>query len=118
MKLKLVCASLILLAACSGNHVGLRKTAPGGLVPSLTNLDRPYTILGTAETRVSTFQLLWLANVSGPPDFERARRELTQQQKGDDVIQVSWYLEKEYWILGTVNILHIKGTVVKFDREL
>ncbi len=101
--------------SCSGNHVGLRKTSPGGIVPSLTAISRPYKILGEAETRVSNFNLLWSANVTGAPDFERARRELVQAKQGDDIIQVSWFLEKEYWLLGTIHILHLKATVVKFD---
>ena len=105
----------MLAAGCSANHAGLRKTSPGSLVPSLTPIGRPYKILGEAEARVSNFNVLWVANVTAAPDFERARRELIQSKSGDEIVQVSWFLEKEYWILGTINILHIKATVVKFE---
>lgn len=110
-----ILTGVFFLPLCSGNHAGLRKTQPGGLVPSLTAIGKPYKILGSAEARVSTFNLLWSASVTAPPDFDRARRELIQAKSGDDVIQISWFLEKEYWLLGTVNILHLKGTVIKFE---
>lgn len=110
----LLCA--LLIAACSGNHVGLRRANPGGLQPSLTPIARPYKILGAAETSVSSFNLLWSVGVTGAPDFERARRELIQSKNGDDIIQVSWYIEKEFWVLGTIDILHIKATVIQFEK--
>jgi hypothetical protein len=108
-------AVVFFAVSCSGNHVGVRKNSPGGIAPSLSPIDRPYKILGEAETRVSAFNLLWSAGVSGAPDFDRARRELIQAKSGDDIVQVSWFLEKEYWLLGTINILHLKATVIKFE---
>jgi hypothetical protein len=72
--------------------------------------------LGSAETRVSSFNLLWSVGVTGTPDFDRARRELVQSRNGDDIVQVSWYLEKEFWVLGTIDILHIQATVIKYEE--
>ena len=111
----IVIGFVLSMGYCSGNHAGLRKTQPGGFVPSLNPIYRSYQILDKAEAKISTFNLFGLLNVTGTPDFERARRELISSKQGDDVIQVSWYLEKEYWLLGTINILHIKATVIKFD---
>lgn len=104
------------LGACSGNHAGLRRANPAGLMPSLRPITGPYKILGSAETRVSSFNLLWSVGVTGGPDFERAKRELVATKNGDDIIQVSWYLEREFWILGTVDILHITATVIQYEK--
>lgn len=112
----LLLISAVLATACSGNHAGLRRASPGGLQPSLNPISRPYEILGSAETRVSAFNLLWSVGVTGAPDFDRARRELVAAKKGDDIIQVSWYLEREFWILGTIDILHVKATVIRYEQ--
>lgn len=76
-----------------------------------------YEVLGQAEAKVSNFALLWLVNVTENPDYDRAIREMISEKGGDDVINVSFWIEKQHWLLGTVNIMHIRGTVIRYIQE-
>lgn len=76
-----------------------------------------YEVLGQAEARVSNFALLWLVNVTDNPDYDRAIREMISEKGGDDIINVSYWIEKQHWLLGTVNIMHIRGTVIRYIQD-
>jgi len=49
-------------------------------------------------------------------NFDRAISDAINQKNGDDLIDVSWYIERQYWIVGTINIIHIKGKVIKYKE--
>jgi hypothetical protein len=88
---------------------------PQGFEPKLGPLrDLPYEVIGEAESDVSNFNLIWFINVTPKPNFERAIADVINQKGGDDLIEVRWWRERQYWILGTVNIIHIRGKVIKY----
>jgi len=78
--------------------------------------DASYQIVGQAESSTSNFNLLWFFNVTPLANFDRAISDAINQKNGDDLIDVSWYIERQYWIVGTINIIHIKGKVIKYKE--
>jgi hypothetical protein len=93
-------------------------TKPAGLEPNVSQLkNRPYKIIGQAGTKTSNFVLFWLFDVTPRANFERAVLEAVAQQNGDDLIDVSWWQEDQYWIFGTIHIIYIKGNVIKYIEE-
>lgn len=75
-----------------------------------------YEIVGEAESFTSNFNLLWFFNVTPLANFDRAIMDAINQKNGDDLIDVSWWIERQYWIIGTINIVHIKGKVIKYKE--
>lgn len=75
-----------------------------------------YEIVGEAESFTSNFNLLWFFNVTPLANFDRAISDAINQKNGDDLIDVSWWIERQYWIVGTINIIHIKGKVIKYKE--
>lgn len=78
--------------------------------------DTPFQIVGQAESFTSNFNLLWFFNVTPLANFDRAVSDAINQKNGDDLIDVSWYIERQYWIVGTINIIYIKGKVIKYKE--
>ncbi len=88
-----------------------------GYEPNVRPLkDISYQVVGEAESFTSNFNLLWLFNVTPPASFDRAVSDAINQKNGDDLINVSWYIERQYWILGTINVIHIRGKVIKYKE--
>jgi len=105
----------LFVSDCAAPGLMRRKQMMLGLAPAVKPLQEfPYEDLGQAEAYTSSFNLLWSVSVTPPPNFERALQELVQSKGGDDAIQVSWSLRKDTWLVGTVNTLHVKGTVIKY----
>lgn len=75
-----------------------------------------YEILGDGESFTSNFNLLWFFNVTPLANFDRAISDAINQKNGDDLIEVSWWIERQYWIVGSINIIHIKGKVIKYKE--
>ncbi len=73
-----------------------------------------YEVLGEAEARVSNFSLLWVWSVTKDHDYDRALREMIGEKGGDDVIELSTWIETQHWLLGTVRIVHIRGKVIRY----
>jgi hypothetical protein len=89
-----------------------------GMEPSIKPLKSPsYKIIDEAETKVSNFNLLWFFAVTSLPDYDKAILETVKEKGGDDLIDVRWWHERQDWILGTINIIHIKGKVIKYISE-
>ena len=88
----------------------------GGYEPSVRPLqeNRKYEILGKSEAIASNYNLFWVFSVTPRPDLDRAIEEAIQQKKGHELIDVSWTNETEYWQVGTINILRVKGKVIKY----
>ena len=75
-----------------------------------------YKILGEAEGTSSSFNLLWLVPVTPRIDYDRAVSEAINSLHGDNLINVRTWHERQIWIIGMVEILHVKGTVVQYER--
>lgn len=89
-----------------------------GMEPSVRPLKSPsYKVIEEAETMTSNFNLLWFFAVTPLPDYDKAIMKIVKEKGGDDLIDVRWWHERQDWILGTVNIIHIKGKVIKYISE-
>lgn len=77
---------------------------------------KTYRILGEAEGKSSSFNLLWLIPVTPRIDYDRAVGDAINNLHGDNLINVRTWLERQVWILGMIEILHVKGTVIQYDR--
>ncbi len=75
-----------------------------------------YRILGEAEGSSSSFNLLWLLPVTPRIDYDRAVGEAISSLRGDNLINVRTWFERQIWIIGMVEILHVKGTVIQYER--
>ena len=73
-----------------------------------------YEIIGESESFTSNFNLLWFINVTPLANFDRAISDAINQKNGDEMIDITWWIERQYWIIGTINIIHIKGKIIKY----
>jgi len=90
---------------------------PGGMEPALSlNPDADYEVLGTGEGMASSFRLFWIFPVTPDADINRAVTEAASVLGGDDIIEVRWWKERKVYILGTVDIIHVRGKVIKYNR--
>ncbi len=95
-----------------------RQLHIGGMEPQVRPLQqKPYEVVGEAESKISNFNLLWAVTVTDRPDFDRALREMVSEKGGDDIIEVRWWRERQHWVLGSINILRIKGKVIRYIEE-
>jgi len=90
---------------------------PGGMEPAAAlNPDAEYEIVGTGEGMASSFRLFWVFPVTPAADINRAVREASASYEGDALIDVRWWKEKKVYILGTVDIIHVRGKVIRYKR--
>lgn len=88
-----------------------------GLHPSVNPLkERPYKVLGEAESQASNYTFFWFWTVTPDVDFTRAYREMISEKGGDDIINVRMWRERKHWIVGVITIIHIKGTVIRYQE--
>ncbi len=107
---------LILSLAFSVSCISSR-IYPGGMEPALSlNPDAEYEVLGTGEGMASSFRLFWVFPVTPAADINRAVTEASALLGGDDIIDVKWWKERKVYILGTVDIIHVRGKVIKYNR--
>ncbi len=91
---------------------------PAGIEPSAKKIQsNEYEILGSGEGQSSSFNLFWLFPVTPRIDFEYAVNEAISEKGGDDLIDIRFWVEKTHWIVGTVKVLYIKGTVIRYKTE-
>jgi hypothetical protein len=95
-----------------------RYTRNGGIEPSFRPVaDRKYENVGRATGESSSFYLFWFLPVTLPHRLEEAMENAVREKGGDNLIGVSWSLERQYWILGTVYIIRARGRVVRYVEE-
>jgi len=75
-----------------------------------------YNVLGEAEGTSSSFNLLWIVPVTPRIDYDRAVGEAINSLRGDNLINVRTWFERQIWIIGMVEILHVKGTVIQYEK--
>lgn len=90
---------------------------PAGIEPSVSQLkDKAYEILGEAEGQASSFSLLWFITVTPRADIDRAISEAISEKGGDELIDVRWWTERKVYIVGAVEIVHVKGKVIRYTE--
>jgi hypothetical protein len=107
----LICA--ILVSGCL--HQRVRSTGIGPQAKVMEN--KKYRVLGESEGQSSSFNLLWFIPVTLRLDYDRAVNDAISKMNGDNLIEVRTWKEVQIWIVGMVEILHVKGKVIQYERK-
>jgi hypothetical protein len=101
-----------LLSGCLYFH-----TRATGIEPQAKNFDnKKYAILGEAEGQSSSFNLLWIIPVTPRINYDKAVSQAIESRKGDNLIEVRSWKERQIWILGFIEILYVRGKVILYER--
>ena len=105
-----LCAFICSACAC----LGIQKHAKG-IEPSFRPIvDERYEIVEPLELEVSSFRLFWLIPVTPEFKIKDSIMDAVRKKDGDNLIEMRIWFERQYWILGTVDILHINGVIVRY----
>ncbi|MBN2042114.1 MAG: hypothetical protein JW864_18915 [Spirochaetes bacterium] len=74
-----------------------------------------YKKIEETELRDSSFTLFWFIPVTPEPDINQLIENRIISSGGDNIIEMKVWHERRIWILGTVNIIHVKGTIVRYN---
>lgn len=77
-----------------------------------------YRVLGETEVQSSSFNLLWVFPVTPRISYESAVNDAIARLGGDNLINVRTWIERQIWIGGLVEILHVRGTVIMYGEEV
>gem|GEM_PF-6823401 len=69
------------------------------------------------ELKASSFDLFWVWTVTPPADLNRAFDVAMAEHEADNFIQVSWVVEKQFWLVGRVNILRVNAIPIQYMEE-
>jgi len=114
-----LCLALGIALLCPGLHSGClyKGVRVAGLEPHAKVMEsNTYRVLGEAEGTSSSFHLLWIVPVTPRIDYDRAAGEAINRLRGDNLINVRTWFERQVWIIGMVEILHVKGTVIQYEK--
>jgi len=93
------------------------KNHPGGIFSQAKESGSfQYDILGEAEGTSSEFILMWMFRVTPEISYDDAVNEAIRSKGGDNLINITSWREKNVYMTGTVNVIHVKGTVVRYLR--
>ena len=105
---------LPLLTSCLAH--GVRT---GGLAPSYRSGEgTAYDVLGEVRGSSSEFLFMWCVPVTPPATLDAAAAEAMASSGADNIIDVRWWRENRYYVLGTVTILHVKGKAIRYHMAL
>lgn len=90
----------------------------GGLVPQYHPIaEKEYTVVGKSLAESSSFRLFWLIPVTKPLDFNETVEQAVNSKGGDNLVSIRWWYERQYWFVGTVDILYVEGDVIRYEDE-
>jgi hypothetical protein len=75
-----------------------------------------YEILGDAEGESSSLKLFWIFPVMKDINFDEAVNEAIRKLGGDNLVEVTSWKEKNVYFIGTIDVLHVKGKVIRYLR--
>ena len=94
------------------------QTNARGIQPGARPMQKDaYTELGPGTGMSSGFRLLWFIPVTPCPCANKAVNNAIYSQGGDNLIEVKYWHERQYWLVGTVDIIHVEGTVIRYTSE-
>lgn len=76
-----------------------------------------YRVLGETEGQSSSFNLLWVFPVTPRMSYESAINDAIARLGGDNLINVRTWIERQIWIGGMVEVLHVRGTAIMYGDE-
>jgi hypothetical protein len=94
------------------------RSHPVGIEPIARNTDYyKYEVLGDAEGTSSSMTLIGLFLVTPPIKYEEAIDEAIRSKGGDNLIDVTSWREKNVYVVGVVDVLHVKGKAIRYITE-
>lgn len=78
--------------------------------------NRQYRVLGVSEGTSSSFNLIWFIPVTPRTNYEKAVNEAVAGMRGDNIIEVKTWIERQVWIVGLIEILHVRGKVIQYEK--
>lgn len=78
--------------------------------------NRQYRVLGASEGTSSSFNLLWVIPVTPRTNYEKAVNDAIAGMRGDNIIEVKTWIERRVWIVGLVEVLHVRGKVIQYEK--
>ncbi len=93
------------------------KSHPAGIEPNAKFMESlTFEVIGDAEGSASSFTLFSIVRVTPKLDFGEAVDEAVKSRGGDNLIEAVYTREKRVYIIGTVDIIHVKGKVIRYLR--
>ena len=94
------------------------QTNARGLQPVVRPMQNEmYEELGSATGMNSGFRLLWFIPVTPCACADKAVNDAIYSKGGDNLIEVKYWHERQYWLVGTVDIIHVEGIVIRYKSE-
>jgi hypothetical protein len=110
---RISCLLLIIFLISFSACIGIQKNFKG-IEPSARPLTaKKYEILEPAEFQVSSFRLFWFFPVTPGLNIYETIDDTVSRKGGDNLIDMQVWHERQYWILGTIDIVHINGKIIK-----
>ncbi len=106
----LMTALLLASPGCLSVHTHLKDV----LTSAKPMEKEEYELIGDGEGMHSSFRLFWFIPVTPRTDREKAIEEAVAAKGGDNLVFVRIWQERQYWILGTVDIIHVRGRVIRY----
>jgi hypothetical protein len=105
----LLILSSFALSACLGIRTHVK-----GIEPSARPLSTgKYEIIEPAEFTISSFKLFWILPVTPDLKIHEIIEETVNNKGGDNLIEMQLWHERQYWILGTIDMIHVKGKIIR-----
>ncbi len=115
--LKYIRSGILLMLIISTSAAGCLwlKNHPLGIQDSAKETGGlAYEILGEAEGESSSLRLFWIFPVTHVISYDEAINEAIRKLGGDNLIEVTSWKEKNIYLIGTVDVLRIKGKVIRY----
>ncbi len=109
--LMIIVSGLSVFNGCIGTQTHIK-----GIEPYAHSFDADYEEIKDIETRVSSFRLLWFLPVTVLPDIQQAIDTEIIKAKGDNIINLRMWHERQYWAMGTVDVTTIQGKVIRYKE--
>lgn len=107
-------AAVLVCALALPGCLGIQRRA-GGIEPLARILETgQYEELGEVEGSSSAFHLLWIFPVTPKADLERAVDDALAAKRADNLIELRWWFERHYWIVGTVSVIYVRGKAIRY----
>ena len=115
---RLAAAAICTIAVALQPGCLARYTGSGGIEPAYRPMEgKKYETVGQAEGESSSFNFFWLIPFTPAHRLEEAVDNAIGEKGGDNMINLRWWFERQYWILGTINVIQVQGTVVRYIDE-
>ena len=90
---------------------------PAGMTAQASEIrGRQYEVLGDAEGVSSSFTFFWLLPLVPQATLDEAIDEAIRSKGGDNLIDISYYKERDVYITGTVDLIRVRGKVIKYTN--